>query len=70
MSTPRHTRRRGLDLSKPAHRSYIYRAAMGLLPLLVVAGVVTDQWVPAIAGALGALLVPALADANTPTHDG
>lgn len=53
----------------PSRRRYVYRVAMAALPLLILAGMITDAWVPAIAAVLGAVLVPGLADKNVNDDD-
>lgn len=49
-------------------RAYIYRVALVVLPLLVLWGVVRSEDVPLYVALIGAVLVPGLAAANTPTE--
>ena len=57
-----------MNLSTEA-RLWIYRAATGVMPLLVAYGVVEDTVAPLWLAALAGLLVPALAAANTHPED-
>lgn len=50
-----------------ATRAWIYRVATAALPLLVIYGIVDEQTAPLWLAAVGALLVPGLAAANTST---
>lgn len=53
----------------PNRRRYIYGVSVAALPLLIAAGLVTDNLVPSIVALLGAALVPDLARRNTPDDD-
>jgi hypothetical protein len=48
-------------------RAWVYRITTVLLPILVVAGFVTETAAASILAAVAALLVPGLAAANTST---
>lgn len=48
----------------PARRRYVYGVAMAVLPLLVVAGWLTESYVPHLVVLLGVVLVPDLARRN------
>lgn len=49
----------------PTTRKYIYGIALALLPLLIAYGVLSEEHAPLWAAAIGAVLVPGMAWANT-----
>lgn len=51
----------------PAVRAWIYRVCVALVPLLMVAGIVTDETAPLILGLAAAVLSTGTAAAHTPT---
>lgn len=52
-----------------SRRRYLYGVSVAALPLLIAAGVLTDNLVPSVVALLGAALVPDLARRNV-TEDG
>lgn len=57
------------DFLPPAVRSWLYGVALAVLPLLVVAGLVTEAEAPLWAVLVGAVLVPGVATAYRPTKE-
>lgn len=54
-----------LSPPSPTARRYIYGVAVAVLPLLIAYGVLSEEHAPLWVAALGAVLVPGLAWANT-----
>lgn len=50
-------------------RLYIYRVVMALLPILALAGYITESIFPLIAAFMAAILSLSLADVNTRDYD-
>ena len=57
-------------LTNPKTRTYLYGIGLAVLPLLVVAGIVTKDDAPLWVVLVGAILVPGTAYANRPTKGG
>lgn len=55
-----------LKAPSPTVRRYVYGVAVAALPLLIAYGVLTEEHAPLWVAALGAVLVPGMAWANTP----
>lgn len=58
----------GKWIHDPKNRKYVYSIAVAVLPLLVIAGIITENVAPLIVTVLGTVFVPALAAVNTDTN--
>lgn len=56
-----------MNMPSPRVRAYIYGIAVAALPILIAVGVVSKEDAPLWIAFAGAVLVPGLALANTPT---
>lgn len=54
---------------KASTRKYIYGIAIAAIPLAISLGLITSEIAPTIVAIVGAVLVPGLALANTPSDE-